>query len=95
VTSTQTSRLPERHAEIAVGARVSVSATALASRARTGHVIEVAPDVAELPPRFRASPAIPVRERRLAVQLEGPAAPLPSASSSSPWLPGQELRVRY
>jgi multidrug resistance efflux pump len=79
--------LPEQRADVKVGARVSVAGLRVADRGRQGRVIEIAPDIAEVPVRFRASPTIPVWARRAAVALDG--------APDGRWLPGQEVRVRF
>lgn len=77
--------IPERHAGVLkVGDRVSVSSMSMAATSRPGRVIEAAPDIGELPLRFRASPTVPVWGRRVVVETDGVT-----------WLPGEEIRVRY
>lgn len=77
--------VPERQASaVRVGQTVSVSPPALWARSRVGRIIEVAPDVAEIPVRLRASPNLPAWGRRIFVDSEGPA-----------WLPAEEVRVRF
>jgi multidrug resistance efflux pump len=71
-------------AAVRVGDQMTVSGRSFFAPRRSGRVIEAAPDVAELPPRFRASPTVPLWGRRVVVQTEG-----------SAWLPGEEVRVRF
>jgi multidrug resistance efflux pump len=80
--------VPAREARIpSVGMTAQVSRVGLFSRNVPGRVIEVAPTVAEMPPRLRSSPAVPVWGRRILVDA--------SAFASMRDIPaGEEIRVR-
>lgn len=64
--------VPETAAlRVAVGAKAAVRREGLLSRPMDGEVIEIVPEVEELPPRGRASPTIPAWGRRAFIQLRG------------------------
>jgi HlyD family secretion protein len=77
--------VPEaRSAIVRVGDAVTVSGRLPLTGSRRGRIIEAAPDVAELPLRFRVSPSVAAGGRRVIVQTEG-----------GSWLPGEEIRVTF
>jgi membrane fusion protein (multidrug efflux system) len=79
--SARETRIPD------LGATAQVSRVGLFSRTVPGRVIEVAPTVAEMPPRLRSSPNVPVWGRRIIVDA--------SAYESMRAIPaGEEIRVR-
>lgn len=80
--------IPERQARMPnVGDRVEISRRGIFAQRGRGHVIEIAPDIAEFPQRLRTSPQLPAWGRRVLVD----------AAESSSMLdipPGEEIRVR-
>lgn len=77
--------VPERQAvKVKIGDQVVVTSPAPFAHPQRGRVIEAAPEVAELPLRFRTTPTMPVWGRRVVVETPG-----------ATWLPGEELRVRF
>lgn len=80
--------IPERQSRLPrIGDRVHLSRRGVFSRAGQGRVIEVAPDISELPLRLRASPSIPVWGRRILVDAT-------ESEGMRNVPPGEELRVR-
>jgi len=65
-----------------LGQGVSVRSKELLSRSLHGHVIELAPEVDEMPPRARPSPGIAAWGRRATVQLDGGGEVLPGQAFS-------------
>lgn len=80
--------IPERQSRLPnVGDPVDITRRGVLKSGATGHVIEVAPDIVEVPPRLRASPQVPVWGRRVVVDA--------SQSESMRQVPaGEEVRVR-
>jgi multidrug resistance efflux pump len=77
--------VPEaRSTLVHVGDAVTVSGRMPLTGSWRGRIIEAAPDVAELPIRFRVSPSVPAWGRRVIVQTDG-----------GGWLPGEEIRVAF
>jgi len=80
--------IPERQSRTPnVGDPVDITRRGVMKRGATGHVVEVAPDIVEVPARLRASPQVPVWGRRVVVDA--------SQSESMRQVPaGEEVRVR-
>jgi multidrug resistance efflux pump len=66
-----------RARSVAVGARAVVQRPGLLQPKLEGRVVEVAPQVDEVLPRFRASPSVPAWGRRVFVKLDHPTELLP------------------
>jgi multidrug resistance efflux pump len=80
--------IPERQGHVpAIGDGVEISRRGMFAERGRGRVIEIAPDITELPPRLRTSPQLPVWGRRVLVDASesGPMRDVP---------PGEEIRVR-
>ena len=79
---------PERQAHIPnLGDRVQISRRGLFANRGFGHVIEVSPDVTELPPRLRSSPQVPIWGRRILIDAS-------ESELMRDVPPGEEIRVR-
>jgi HlyD family secretion protein len=80
--------VPERQARVPnVGDPVTLSRRGLLTRNADGRVVEVSPDIVELPPRLRVSQQIPVWGRRILSDASG-------SESMRSVPPGEEIRVR-
>jgi len=70
-----------------VGDPVDLTRRGVFKPGATGRVVEIGPDIVEVPPRLRSSPQVPVWGRRVIVDA--------SASESMRSVPaGEEVRVR-
>jgi HlyD family secretion protein len=80
--------IPERQSHLpSIGARVHLSRRGIFGGGAVGKVIEVSPDITELPPRLRVSPQLPVWGRRILVDAS-------ESESMRDVPPGEEIRVR-
>ena len=80
--------IPERQARLPnVGDAVAITRRGLLASSGHGRVVEVSPDITELPPRLRSSPQVPVWGRRILVDAS-------DSESMRAVPPGEEIRVR-
>lgn len=80
--------IPERQARLPnVGDSVKLSRRGIFNQGATGRVVEVAPDIVEVPARLRSSPQIPSWGRRVIVDAA-------ASESMRAVPPGEEVRVR-
>ena len=80
--------VPERHARTpGVGDPVTLSRRGVFARGAGGRVVEVSPEITELPTRLRSSPQVPVWGRRVVVDAS-------DSEGMRAVPPGEEIRVR-
>ena len=80
--------VPERQSRLPkIGDPVQLSRRGILGRTGSGKVIEVSPEITELPPRLRVSPQLPLWGRRVLVDAS-------DSESLREVPPGEEIRVR-
>ncbi len=80
--------IPERQSRSPqVGDPVVISRRGVLARSSSGRVLEVAPDITELPARLRSTPQVPAWGRRILVDAS-------TSESMREIPPGEEIRVR-
>lgn len=80
--------VPERQVHVpSVGDQVGLSRRGIFATTGHGHVIEISPDIIELPPRLRPSPQLPVWGRRILIDAS-------ESESMRDVPPGEEIRVQ-
>jgi multidrug resistance efflux pump len=80
--------IPERQARVPnIGDRVEISRRGIFAHRGAGRVIEIAPDISEMPLRLRVAPQLPVWGRRVLVDAS-------ESATMRDVPPGEEIRVR-